>query len=418
MSRGFPPSVKLFANINCAIIKALGRGILTLFRIALLSDLHAGTKAAAQPAGDVKLYSDVEHASPTEHPLYGLHALIEQECLETDAIVCPGDMTNKAEKQAINFVWRELHILKGKLKAKAIIATVGNHDVDSRNHSGDGFPRETLMRLVPSFPAGDDALSDHYWAHGYYICRVGEVRFLIINSCWLHEARDELNRGAITTYTLEKIAQELNQSSGGLASIAVLHHHPHPHTELGLGTDDVIQNGQALLSMLSHDGSWLVIHGHKHHPKIETAQGQFQPPFVLACGSFSGRLEGANAHVSRNYFHILEMDLGNHAARGRVLSWAWLPGAGWRRYQSSDGQFPTEFGFGREQNIDDIAQGIETSLGRSSFAQWQRLQRENPQIGYLMPAELAYLIASLEKKYGITVVYDRLGLPKQVGKGV
>jgi len=391
---------------------------LAVFRIALLSDIHAGSKEGAQATGDVKLYTDGDHVSAYEHPLYALHELIKVESLKVDAVVCPGDMTNRAEKQALNFIWRELNDLKNKFSAHTLVATVGNHDVDSRNHSEDGFPREHLMRLVPPFPSIDPALSNHYWAHGYYITEVDSVRFLVVNSCWLHEARDELARGVVTSYTLDKLKVELSAQSSAIANVAVMHHHPHAHSELGLGFDDVIRNGQILLQTLEDSGSWLVVHGHKHHPKIELAQGQYQSPVVLACGSFSGRLEGANASVSRNYFHIVEIDLSNSTMRGRVISWAWMQGTGWKRYSDANSRFPSEFGFGRQQPVNQIATDIQNALGTLSFMNWRDLTNKIVEINFLMPKELRHLIKVLEENHGITVLYDTLGLPYQIGTGI
>lgn len=385
------------------------------FRLAILSDLHAAPKAGSPLTGEVKLFTDQEHVAPTEHPIRGLKALIESNSLKANVVVCPGDMTNKANSQALSYVWSSLHDIRGLLGAHGVVATVGNHDVDSRGHSVDSFPRESLMRLTPPFPAGVSNTSDKYWAHGYCFQEFEEARFLVINTCWLHESRDELERGVVTDYTLERIRADLIEPSKFKLNVAVFHHHPHPHTDLKLGFDDVIRNGQKLLDMLSEDGHWMVIHGHKHHPKVEYAQGQFRQPIVLACGSFSGRLEGDNALVSKNYFHIVEVQRSGDRLAGKILSWNWIPGMGWNRYSSTMPGFPCEVGFGSASNVDQLAAAVKSGIGSSAAVTWSTLVGQEPELAFLMPRQLKELLNILRTRHDVVTVYDDLGFPKQLG---
>ena len=385
------------------------------FRVAILSDLHAAPRTVPASPGEIKLFTDEDHASPTEHPFKGLEALTSRERLLADLVVCPGDMTNKANRQALQYVWDGLHRLKDAMKAKAVVATVGNHDVDSRGHSTDSFPRESLMRLVPPFPAGNERLSDKYWAHGYFIQEYGFARVLVLNTCWLHEARDELERGVLTDYTLGRVKEDLAARSPSSINVAVFHHHPHPHSELGLGFDDVIRNGQRFLDMLATNDHWLVIHGHKHHPKIEYAQGQHRQPIVFACGSFSGRLEGDNALVSRNYFHVVEIDSDVQGLAGRILSWCWMPGTGWIRYGSAMPAFPTEVGFGSSKDVAVLADEIKAFLVPGIHMSWEELAAKSPDLRFLMPRQLEALIQTLRARHGIATLYDEEGRPTQVG---
>ena len=247
------------------------------------------------------------------------------------------------------------------------------------------------MRLMPPFPAGESSLSDRYWAHGFCIQEIGDARFLVINTCWLHESRDELERGVVTDYTLERIKEQLSVLPKRPLNVAVCHHHPHPHSELKLGFDDVIRNGQKLLDLLSDDGPWMVIHGHKHHPKVEYAQGQFRQPIVLACGSFSGRLEGDNALVSKNYFHVVNvLRMGNRLA-GEIRSWSWIPGFGWTEYSAALPSFPSRVGFGSTADINLLATDVVDLIGSHPFVAWSELTSKEPELVFLMPRQLNYM---------------------------
>lgn len=383
---------------------------------AVLSDLHAAPRVSDPKGTEVKLYSDADNFSQHDNPLSSLYELIERDELTADFVICPGDMTNRADGGALRFVWSKLHDLRERLGALQVIATVGNHDVDSRGHDTGTIPRESLMRLIPRFPISDDSLADHFWAHGYFLTTVGRVRFLVLNSSWLHEHRDELERGAITSYTLEKLRKDLHAQESAEFNVAVCHHHPHVHSELDLG-GDIMLNGQQLLDTLSGNGSWLVIHGHKHHPKIELAQGDFQQPIVLACGSFSGRLEGPNATVSRNYFHMVQLEqFGEEAElRGIITSWNWVSGFGWRSYGNSNGTFPSRVGFGFEGNPRNLAGLVAKSMGSHQLKKWRDMLTLQPDLAHLTPRKLAALCDTLESKYNITINYDETGLPSELG---
>lgn len=394
----------------------------TKLRIAIMSDLHAAPKGGDAASGEVKLFSDDAGSANTAHPMKGLHALIKSNGLRADFVLCPGDMTNKASSTALNYVWAGLHEVRDLMCAKSVLATVGNHDVDSRGHADDAFPREALMKLEPPFPAGDEHLSDKYWAHGYYIQdfdigAAGSVRFLVLNSCWLHEARDELHRGVLTTYTLERIKEELTGLPKAKVNIAVCHHHPHSHSELGLGADDVIKNGQSLLDILAERDHWLVVHGHKHHAKVEYAKGQVFQAVVFAAGSFSGRLEGSNNLVSKNHFHVVEIDCDRSELAGRISSWSWVPGLGWE--QSAPGSktgFPCQTGFGYRGSIPELASNIVASLGTALVMKWPSLQLNAPEVQHLMPKQFSVLTQLLQDDHGVKVLFDDFGQPEQIGR--
>jgi calcineurin-like phosphoesterase family protein len=386
------------------------------FSLAILSDLHAAPKSGSSGAmSDVKLFSDQEQMSPSEHPILGLKELIKTAGLTANAVVCPGDMTNKANGPALAYVWSNLHQIGSLLGASGVVATVGNHDVDSRGHSEGGFPREALMRLKPPFPASETRLSDKYWAHGYCFQVVGQARFLVINTCWLHEARDELERGVVSDYTIEQIADELKKPSASAFNIAVFHHHPHPHTDLKLGADDIIKNGQKLLDLLADHGQWLVVHGHKHHPKVEYAQGQYQQPIVLASGSFSGRLEGDNAAVSKNYFHLVQIQKFGSQLVGEMVSWQWIPGLGWRQYAASPPALPSRVGFGCRETPEALAMKVAGFIGSRASVEWSELVSNIPQLKFMMPKQFEALTILLDQQFSLRVLRDDYSLPKQLG---
>ena len=84
-------------------------------------------------------------------------------------------------------------------------------------------------------------------------------------------------------------------------------------------------NGSLLLSLLERFGFQLVVHGHKHHPKLSYAAGGGASPAVLASGSLAAIATPILATNARNLFHLV-------AARFRCT--AFLP---WARRNSDMG---------------------------------------------------------------------------------
>ena len=128
--------------------------------------------------------------------------------------------------------------------------------------------------LAPPFPLPGD-LWDRYWARHYAIVDDPNCRLVILNSSAYHGQTDEeQNHGRVDTFTLEQMKAELLGVSSPKLNILLCHHHPQQHSEYNLGEDDLMKHGQLLLDTLGSGdiGQWLVIHGHKHHPKITYAQ--------------------------------------------------------------------------------------------------------------------------------------------------
>src|SRR5690606_27539341 len=135
----------------------------------------------------------------------------------------------------------------------------------------------------------------------------------------------EFDRGAITIRTLTSLRDELSATEPAHTNVLVCHHHPHSHAELRLGETDVMKHGQLLLDALESHGDWLVIHGHKHHPKLTYAAGGGRSAVVFGAGSFGGDFSSEASSICRNQFYILETPRirGTPGARGRVHAWNW-----------------------------------------------------------------------------------------------
>src|SRR5205809_3639677 len=207
-------------------------------QIAIASDLHCH-HSSQQPAESL-LISDLDRIPASQHPIESLLERIRTDKLMADLLIAPGDLANKADRQGMISGWSFIQEIGRELQAKAIVTTIGNHDVLSRERTEDAF--QLAKRLRPAFPSSDQRETDEFWANGFYILNTGPVRVLVLNSAASHTNETMAKRGRITNQQLEQIDTALGKGTS-LFNIAVCHHHPILHEDIGLGTDDVMENG-------------------------------------------------------------------------------------------------------------------------------------------------------------------------------
>lgn len=393
-----------------------------MLTIAVASDLHAFKRAVGpQSVAPSKLCMSDPEDSPHDHPFAGLAELIEREPLKADLLLCPGDMTYAADPDGLRYCWQRLHQFGLSLGTTLTAATTGNHDLDSRGITRGEEPKEALHRLRPRFPISDERLSNEFWSQHATIVQGNDWRLVILDSCVKHtnpSEKAELERGFLLERTLFFLRERLEKEPTVRTNILLCHHHPQPHSELHLGEHDVMRRGQLLLDLLAQYGNWLVIHGHKHHPKISYAAGGASGPVVLAAGSFSGAFGPEVETRTRNMFHMIEIDASNaapHGIAGRVRSWFWAAGLGWRPPDSREMGLPALTGFGCRVHPADLAQTISMKMGKSDKKSWQELCKHVPALRYQLPQDYELMKVALRRQHLIEVIESR-GVPVEIGK--
>lgn len=393
--------------------------------VAVVSDLHAYKDAEPDDAPSHYCLGD-PGTDPGTSPLAGLRDLIKAENLTADLLLCPGDLADKADPVAIQHVWRELHDIKAHLKAPLLAATSGNHDVDSRYQYNDFDAKGVLQALNPPYPLPDDALNDRYWSrHFSLIVDRAPYRLLVLNSSAFHgEGRYEQTKqyefqhGRISEHTLAAIKRELDASPRDYSvNILLCHHHPHPHSELRLSESDLMAGGRHLVELLGSGtyGRWIIVHGHKHHPKIENAAGGTSSPVILAAGSLCATLYRELQTAARNQFYILTFPFAlyhDFGFVGRFKAWDWLSGSGWVAATERSG-LPSAGGFGWRGDISLIAKQI-SSIVSDRTVPWNEVRASIPIVDYILPQDLRSLCLILQRNHFLTVVPE-YGIPFQVG---
>lgn len=353
--------------------------------IAIISDLHC--HHSDNDCNDTYLTSDRLRTPVDDHPVESLLKLIEVDKLKTDLTLCPGDFTNKSDRQGFISGWDFVNEIHASLKGDEIIATLGNHDVDSYEKVSS-YNLEIAKGIKKNFPLKKDKDRDTFWSKGCVFVEKDNYRVLVINSSHFHYNKSQAKGGKVDSNLLDYVSEYLEKQLDNKIFITLAHHHPIDHSRINLGENDKIINGSELLEILGKNGCDLFVHGHKHdpllryHPLTETS-GRIA---ILSSGSFSATTNHSWTG-KRNNFHMINIEKTDKGeCLGRISTWTFMPRSGWKILQD-DGGFHSYTGFGNKKNIRDLANQIIKEVGTSVSYKWEEIVLAIPEVNYLIPVE-------------------------------
>ncbi|MDR4892717.1 MULTISPECIES: metallophosphoesterase family protein [unclassified Chryseobacterium] len=361
-------------------------------RLAIVSDLHCHPEANSFKENDSYLFTN--SLRKNDHPIESLERQLRD--VEADLIIAPGDFTNKADRQGFISGWNYVTEIKDILKAQDIVATLGNHDVDSGNNYSN-YSLEIAKGIRRNFPLKDDRQRDEFWSKGCTFYEHDCCRILVINSCHFHYSRAAAGGGKVDDDMLNYIDLYLEDNQDNKILVALVHHHPILHDRQKLGEFDLIVNGSELLTKLAKYKFDLLIHGHKHDPLLRycTPTGTSYRLPIFSSGSFAA-LSNNLWCGSRNFFHILEINKNDNAVNCQINSWTYFPQNGWK-YIYDESAYPPYSGFGNTKKIKVIAEEIFEKM-TNPIMDWEEIQILVPEVKYLIPIEMDQLYDELKSK--------------------
>ena len=351
-------------------------------RFLLLSDIHACDVDPSSASAPSYVSSYNASGSAKHDPISDLKRIIDElDDERPDYILCAGDITNRSSPSSFNYAWSKLSNLAEQVGAE-LVATVGNHDLDSRYLANKFDPRGYAMSLSPSIPADDRQSFLEYWAQNFTILQRDGCRILVLNTAAFHgggvNPTAEIEHGRISEITVQRIASELETSQTAEINILLCHHHPIRSEPSDTELEGLTKGGEKLIELLGQsDVSWIVVHGHKHVPDLFYGHGGSNSPVVLSCASFSAQVNADAQNKNPNQVHLLTCDpvsatAAGWASSGYVRSWTWQAGPGWSPAHGVHG-LPHLAGFGFRgavrQLVDDIEKVLDTrGIGSMSWA--------------------------------------------------
>ncbi|SFV32908.1 metallophosphoesterase family protein [Hyphomicrobium facile] len=398
------------------------------FAALVVSDIHAiDTDPTSSSAASYVSARQIA-ADTIKDPLGELRNTINSGVPKPDCIICPGDLADKSNPSALSYVWNELSAIAKSLGDVPLIATPGNHDLDSRFKISDYDARGQIMAVRPRVPWDDHRNYLEFWAEHFSIRRVGPARIVALNSAAYHgygkSEKSEYEHGRVTQRTVQNIEQRLKEGASDCGfNILVCHHHLVRNNEISEVDYSQMVGGDELLAMIGCGsyGTWLVIHGHKHRPRLFYAGGGGSAPVILGAASFSFNVNQDATNKSPNQFHLVTLDsrkaeaIGQGIA-GEVRSWDWDYGRGWRRAQQNRG-LPTRAGFGHRGDAASVALAIDKLLREKNLSSinWPELVSYIPTVDCLLPQDAELLRQTLKSRFGLNII-DPEGVPLQVGR--
>lgn len=391
-------------------------------QIAILSDVHAYASKTTNPP------SYVTPAAPADdhlnNPIAGLKKLVEDEKLQCNALLCAGDMCDKADPNAQTFMWDQLHQIGDCLKAEAVFAVPGNHDLDSRYAQSDHDPKAHLQSLDPLFPLTDENASNKFWARHFAFLEFPNWRLLLLNSAAFHgggkKQAEEFERGRVSQKTIVAIESYMKGADPKPLNLLLCHHHPLKNDDIELKDYSQMVGGDLLLNLIGRGkyGDWIVIHGHKHYPRIWYGAGTGSAPVVFSAGSFSARLYPELGSKVRNQFYVVTFPLAKYDALclgvcGTCQAWEWEYAAGWSRARSTS-TIPYSSAFGTRRNPLAIARDVAStvqSLQSDAWVKWEEICEHVADAKYVLPEDFKRVQDLLANQYHVKCVRDSDGFP-------
>lgn len=378
-------------------------------KIAVISDLHC-RHSSGKGLTDVNTYltTDLFPTPINRNPVESLRAMIKGN-ITADLLLCPGDITDKCDPQGLITGWEHLSKISTSLGARKLIATVGNHDVDSHKIVNQDKNAFDLVKRLLEYPTPDPAANTLFWGSEYCIIEEDDFLVLSINSSFNHTDKESAKMSQIEQKTIDAIEKDLNDRDLKKIKIALTHHHPMIHSNMDYKDTDFLDKSDVLLSLLDRLDFAICIHGHKHDPRLEYKNSI---P-VFAAGSFSSTMNILDIKAD-NTFHLITIEKGTR--QGVIESWVYSPKNGWT--QKKDSYFPCFTGFGNRGNIEQIASDIAKWFNDAAkeYMNYSDLLIEFPQLKNLVPDDQIKLNDKMLSDHNIKFVPNLPNVPENIFK--
>lgn len=374
-------------------------------KLAIISDLHChGIDEYPERKAESYFLAGQPRFPSERNPLQSLLETIRRERITCDYLVVPGDISNNFSKIGLTTGWYGIKEVEKELKAKLIVATIGNHDIDSHSSSGLEIYEHTKY-FAENFPSNRAEENDSFWHNGFAVLDQPDARFTIINSCIDHYDSNSSRKGSFPEHKINLLDKRLSSLPASEIHIAVLHHHPIPHQGTANEHNEQIPTGKSLVDVLTKHNCRLIIHGHRHIPEVSKIESNGSS-HVFGAGSFSKVLIEMGS-ITRNLFHIVVAE--SNLTRGWINSWEYNISAGWVRSTKNSSTLPFHCGFGIDKtHINTLITKLHEIFQQSDseVVSAKIILEKVPELFYITPETILELSSKLKKEYGLKPVFE------------
>lgn len=358
-------------------------------KLAIISDLHIGNARA----NDLNPDNSGNYAD--DHFLKTFVEFVQEENLTADYLFIPGDMSNKGNPKELKLASNVIEQCAEALSVtfENIFFVPGNHDVDWSISKLDADANDAYHELRYEHLKNEKLLfhkllqncqSEFYNSPYFTYKQTDEIFVLAYNSTWNDGPRKQPHFGIISKDHIKEISTLLTglDIPEETIKLFMVHHHPINYSSPNDHVDfSAMQNAEALLDLLHRHNFDVMLHGHKHYPRLKPTNlgGYKKPILILGSGSFCAKLfEGWNGFIN-NQFHILDIEGRNHNSSiiGRVKSWTYLSRE-WRKSKKAHHGIEHLKPFGGVNDDAELEEQlvkiISKSFKENGFLKWSSLK--------------------------------------------
>jgi 3',5'-cyclic AMP phosphodiesterase CpdA len=404
-------------------------------RIAVVSDLHIGSGARGLDLcphfleDSKKIGREPDYLATFE----ALAASLDIAANPISMLCVTGDISNgahveefKCADMAIQRIAKSLSVPNEK-----IYFVPGNHDVHWGVMKLEPTSFWTRHRYAPLLQ--DDlnfsksigsAITGSFDQDPYFVIWETEEALIVgINSAAYDGPEEETHHGLIRQESLGALADFLKTKpiKSTQLRMCMLHHHPVQYSEATPDSADfsIAVNAENLVLLLNENRFDLIIHGHKHHPRLKSNFSNNSHPYVTLCaGSFSAVLHPLHYGSISNSFHIIDVegrDQSTQGILGEVNSWTFSPGDKWGPSHQIKGMHATEV-FGSSATISEIERRVKMAVvevvAAKGAARWDDIVKIDKGLCHVRTDSAFSALCSAATELG----HDMLGDPQTSNK--
>ena len=306
-------------------------------RIAILSDIHFGKFARSTDfavPGEV-IQDNSTGDMPIEAGLIDL--LIE---LKPTHIFVAGDLTSVGGPEEFYYCEKKIISIaeRSGVSIENIICCLGNHDVDwnisnlaiakidEENRKGRYgiMPDEVKECIVEKYGniAASVALQSFEQITGPEVDKQGPMPYtgvfekdefvvFVLNTGTFCAKSQGYSHGKLSVKQLEWFNEESSKyKNDARRKIVLMHHHPFNYAyPVHVADISLLEEGAEFVELAIKNGIDIVIHGHRHHPRVEMFQGQSGRTITFLCaGSLAVNAKHRSNGEIPNMIHFLDVD--------------------------------------------------------------------------------------------------------------
>lgn len=361
-------------------------------KIALISDIHFGaysrTREFSVPGEEI---DDETKGGPSLKN--GLIELLKQQ--QVKYIFIAGDLTSVGSPQEFCYCQKQILELAEAVGVRQcnVICCLGNHDIDWKiaklceNVDSDANVEvKEMVKEKYQFIAANaavnclDAISQPETkgiAPYSGVVDVDDFVVFVLNTAWCCSYDEEIPHGKLHTKQLEwfcDLAKEYETDKR--TKIVLMHHHPTQYAYPNPVHDtSMMEEGSEFTDICGKYGINLIMHGHRHHPKVTTRmENNWKSPITFLCaGSLSVNAKHRSCGEIPNTLHIV--DLSSSPEEFILYNYEFSMSKGWHPFEKNNAETPMEqkMYLGKIIDESEISMEIEKFKEGTHILKWDTL---------------------------------------------